>query len=153
MRKVDISYESMLGGLDRRRDIFERLYLREKMGLMTVSEQMGVRFAVLQTWTRRRKIPIRSPKDAQEALLQRNAIAQEVVRLRLQEQMTQQAIADHLGIRNRSGVQQMLARRGLAGSLEDLPSWEDYLRKKGVLSANEDDEGEDDEGGNANDDR
>ena len=146
MRDLDPAYESMLLGLDRRRDIFERLYLREKMGLMAVSWQMGVRFPVLLTWARRRKIPLRTPEDAYETRRQRNALAQEVVRLRLQEGMTQQAIADHLGIRNRSGIQQLLKRRGLAGNLEDMPPWEEYLRQHGPLSvANDDDDGSGDD--------
>ena len=153
----DPAYQAMLVGLDRRRDIFERLYLREKMGLLAVSERMGVRFAVLLTWARHRKIPLRTPADAYETRRQRNEVAQEIVRLRLQERLTQQAIADQLGIRNRSGVQQMLKRRGLAGDLEDMPSWEEYLERNDPLSVdgddNNDDDGEDavDEDDNADD--
>lgn len=142
----DPAYAAMLLSLDRRRDIFDRLYFREKMGLMAVSERMGIRFAVLLTWTRHRNIPLRPPTDAYETRRERNATAQEIVRLRLQERLTMQAIADRLGIPNRSGVQQMLKRRGLAGQLEELPSWEDYVERGEELAPDDDEENED--GGN-----
>lgn len=122
-------------GLDKRKDIFIKLYYNDKLSLREVADRMGVSFGALTKWANKQELPRRSLSEARAVKMaprmtrlgrDRDTIA----RLRLDAKLTLEEIAEKCGYKNRSTVHKMLKSAGLDGELDTLPSLAEWRQQQ-----------------------
>jgi transcriptional regulator with XRE-family HTH domain len=113
--------------LDQHADDFRKLYYHDRLSLRDVAFRMGVSLGYLSKWADLRGMPKRSLAEAAQNRGIRDDDVREVIRLRLQKQLTLKEISTLCGYESRSSVHKVLKEVGLDGKLKELPTWEEWL--------------------------
>jgi hypothetical protein len=116
--------------LSRRRAEFDHLYFHRRLALRGVAEALGVSVKMLTLWMDETGVKRRNRAQAQHNRSRRLGKTEEVIRLRLAERLTMEQIAERLKYSSKGTVHSILAFRGLEGTLETLPTYEDYLIRR-----------------------
>lgn len=110
--------------LDGRKEEFEDLYYAQGKSIRDVARHFGISHNGLNRWMKASGYKARSWSEA--ASRRHHDSSDAVIRLRLKDRMSHADIAYCRGT-TRSSVYSVLDSHGLAGPLETLPSYEEYI--------------------------